>query len=92
MRTLTSILTVMGICAVCSSAVAQFDQFSLPPAVTPAWQQFKLNPSTRVSLDFRNASSDAIIETLSRASGIAILKDPSLTSAMTLQSPKPQTL
>ncbi len=74
-------------------AHAQFDLFgddsSTPP---PPWTQFKLNPNTRVTLDFRNASVDAVLHVMSQASGIAIIKDPSLTGGITLQSPKPQTL
>ena len=60
--------------------------------IPPAWQAFKLNPKTRVTLDFRNASADSIIHVLSQASGIAIVKDPTLTGGLTLQSPGPQSL
>jgi general secretion pathway protein D len=70
-------------------AHAQFD-FEAPP--TPPWELFKLDPKTRVNLDFRNASVDAVLRVLSTASGIAIVKDPALTGGITLQSPKPQTL
>ncbi|HEY3330191.1 MAG TPA: secretin N-terminal domain-containing protein [Capsulimonadaceae bacterium] len=83
-----------------SSASAQFDFSSLsggasttPAAPTvPAWEQFKLNPKTKVKLDFRNATVDAITHLLSQASGIAIVKDPGLTGGLTLQSPTQQSL
>lgn len=58
----------------------------------PAWKQFNLNTKTRVKMDFRNASVDAVLKMLSEASGIAIIKDPNLTGGITLQSPKDQTL
>ena len=58
----------------------------------PAWEQFKLNPKTRLKLDFRNASIDAVLSVFSRVSGIAIVKDPTLTGGITLQSPTDQTL
>ena len=56
------------------------------------WRQFRLNPAARVKLDFRNASVDAVLRVLSQASGIAIVKDPSLTGTLTLESPRQQTL
>ena len=62
----------------------------VPP--TPPWKLFPLNPKTRVKLDFRNASVDAVIHVLSQASGVPLIKDPALVGAVTLQSPKPQTL
>jgi general secretion pathway protein D len=58
----------------------------------PAWKQFNLNTKTRMKLDFRNASVDAVLKMYSEASGIAIIKDPNLTGGITLQSPKAQTL
>lgn len=58
----------------------------------PPWKAFSLNPATRVKLDFRNASVDAVIHVLSQASGIPIIKDPALVGGVTLQSPKPQSL
>lgn len=63
----------------------------LPPP-PPPWKQFPLNPRTRVTLDFRNASVDAVLHLMSQASGITIIKDPKLTGGITLQSPRPQSL
>jgi general secretion pathway protein D len=57
-----------------------------------SWRQFRLDPRVRVQLDFRNASIDAVLQTFSHASGIAIIKDPGLTGGITLQSPKQQSL
>ncbi|MBI5706224.1 MAG: hypothetical protein HZC36_04465 [Armatimonadetes bacterium] len=57
-----------------------------------AWKQFKLNPKTRIKLDFRNASVDAVLATFTRASGITIIKDPALTGAFTLTSASPISL
>ena len=83
---LTSLLLVAASQA---PALAQFDMGEPDP---PAWTLFKLNPKVKVQLDFRNASADAIIQTLTRASGVTIIKDPSLNSTITLQSPFPQNL
>jgi general secretion pathway protein D len=72
-------------------AHAQFDfQDTAPPK--PAWELFKLSPKTRMKLDFRNASIDAVLQLFSQTSGIAIIKDPTLVGAVTLQSPKDQSL
>jgi general secretion pathway protein D len=89
---LFALVLVLG--AFSPACYAQFD-FSgggdTAPAALP-WVQFHLNPTTRVKLDFRNASIDAVIQTLSKASGVAIVKDPALTGGITLESPKPQSL
>ncbi len=69
-------------------AYAQFDDGS-GMASTPAWKQFKLNPKTTMKLDFRNASVDMIISLYSKASGLTIIKDPSLTGTLTITAPKP---
>jgi general secretion pathway protein D len=67
-----------------------FDEPTAP--VKQPWEQFKLNPKTRVKLDFRNASVDAVLQLFSEASGVTIIKDPALTGGLTLQSPKQQSL
>jgi general secretion pathway protein D len=61
-------------------------------ATAKPWASFKLNPKVRVKLDFRNASADAVLHVLSQASGIPIVKDPSLTGTISLESPKPLSL
>lgn len=97
MKSFKLLALIAGVMLITANAHAQLDLsgFGLPsnPAPSaPPWEQFHLNPKTRVSLDFRNASADAIIRLLSQASGVAIIKDPSLTGGLTLQSPKPQSL
>lgn len=54
----------------------------------PAWEEFKLSATKKIQLSFRNASADAIIDLLSRESGITIIKDPALNSPMTVTTPK----
>lgn len=54
----------------------------------PAWEQFKL-PSKNVSLNFRNANVDLVLDFYMRISGITIIKDPALKEPMTVSSPKP---
>ncbi len=51
-----------------------------------AWEGFKYDQNKKLKLDFRGANPDLIITTLSRASGINIVKDPSLVQPMTLTS------
>jgi general secretion pathway protein D len=73
----------------CTPAFAQFDWgggSTTPPK--PAWEEFKLNPKTKLKLNFRNANADAIITLLSKTSGITIVKDPSLNFPLTLTSAK----
>ena len=96
MKSLQRISILMSVAMLTTPVYAQgdFDSYGTvaPKAVVSAWNQFKLNPKTRVELDFRNATVDAVLQMLSKASGIAIIKDPSLTGGITLQSPKPQSL
>jgi general secretion pathway protein D len=54
----------------------------------PAWEEFKLSPTKKIQLSFRNASADAIIDLLSKQSGITIIKDPALNTPMTVTTPK----
>ena len=84
-------LTFFAAAVLQGTAMAQFDFGNDDPPTLP-WEQFKLNPKARLKLDFRNANVDAILQTLSQASGIAIVKDPALIGGLTVQSPKPQSL
>jgi general secretion pathway protein D len=86
MKRLQFCITCLVLAVLAAPAIAQFDMddFTPPP---PPWEQFKLNPNVRISLDFRNANPDAVLQKLSQASGIAIVKDPSLKDGLTLQSP-----
>lgn len=72
-----------------SVGLAQFDS---GPAAKSAWEYFKLNPKTKVSLNFKNASADMVLQFLSKASGITIIKDPKLTSPITVVSASQVTL
>lgn len=49
-------------------------------------------PQHRIVLGFRNVNIDQVLHVLSIASGFPIVKDPSLTGAITLQSAGPVTL
>lgn len=68
------------------TALAQFDNGDSQVA-KPAWTQFKL-PNKKVTLSFHNANADAVLNFFSSASGITIVKDPSLTQPLTITSPK----
>jgi len=91
MRTSRLVTALLALGIVPSVAHAQLDMFDDTPIKMP-WEYFKLNPKTKVKLDFRNASVDAVLQYLGNASGVGIIKDPTLTGGITLQSPKPQTL
>lgn len=95
--TLQKILaTLFAVALSATAAYGQYDFGGFTPSTQGAtaqpWDSFHLNPKVHVQLDFRNASPDAVIQTFSQASGITIIKDPTLTTGITLQSPKPQTL
>ena len=85
--TLTTVLALTT-----TAAYGQFGGFGAPPPPAPAWSTFHLDPKVRIKLDFRNASVDGVLNVLSNASGIPIIKDPSLTGGLTVQSPKPMSL
>jgi general secretion pathway protein D len=85
-RLLISVLAVAPLCA-----LAQFDTGDNLPPPKPAWQQFKL-PKKSVKLDFRNANADMVLSFFSKASGITIVKDPTLTQPLTIQSANAVTL
>lgn len=56
------------------------------------WESFKLNPKTKVKLDFHNSGIDAILSKYQSLSGVTIVKDPNLTKGLTLTSAKPVSL
>ena len=77
--------------AIAPLSVAQRNPFDSGGTAEP-WAALKLNPKTRLQLDYRNSSIDAIIAMYQRASGVTIVKDPSLTGNLTLSSAKPVSL
>lgn len=58
-------------------------------AAAAPWKSFKINPKTKLRMDFRNATPDAVIHILSQASGIPIINDPGDTKPISLDSPNP---
>lgn len=52
------------------------------------WAALKLNPKTRIKLTYRNANIDAILAMYQNASGVTIVKDPSLTGPLSISSAK----
>jgi general secretion pathway protein D len=53
------------------------------------WESFKLNARTRITLNFRSAQVDNVLAFYQRASGVTIVKDPSLTGTLTVTSAGP---
>jgi len=72
------------------SALAQFDFGGGESG--PAWSTFKLNPKTKVKLNFPNTGVDMIVSWFSKTSGITIIKDPALTGTLNIVSAKPVVL
>jgi len=52
----------------------------------PVWQGFKLNTKDRVLIEFHNSNVDSIISFYEKATGITIVKDPTLVGGMTVTS------
>jgi len=52
-----------------------------------AWDEFKL-PNKTIKLDFRNANPDMVLSVFTKASGVTIVKDPSLTQPLSMTTPK----
>lgn len=78
-----SILVALAMLVASTTGIAQDDN---------PWQGLKLNPKSRVKLDFHNASSDAVITWYQKATGITIIKDPALTGGLTITSATPVSL
>ncbi len=55
----------------------------------PAWEQFKLDNTKTMRLNFRNANIDLVLDLYMKVSGITIVKDPALNQPITVSSPKP---
>jgi general secretion pathway protein D len=83
-------LVALAVLAVPALGAAQFDtgQNAAPPQRVNAWEEFKLDEKKTIQLSFRNASVDAVIEVFSKASGVIIVKDPTLNDKITVTSPK----
>jgi general secretion pathway protein D len=81
------LLWVCGAALLPMAATAQFDFGG--GATGKPWEEFKLNPKTRMKLDFRNASVDMILSLFQKTTGITIVKDPALTGPLTITSAKP---
>ncbi len=80
---------IVALALLSGSAFAQFDFGGGAQGPSTPWAEFKLNPKTRMKLDFRNANVDLVIELFSKTSGITIVKDPALTGPITITSAKP---
>lgn len=79
---------VAALAVLSAFASAQFTTGGGQEYVSDPWKQFKINEKTTIKLDFRNANVDSVIALYSKASGINIVKDPSLTGPITVTSAK----
>ena len=71
-----------------SLSPAQFDFGGGSGETRSAIESLKLNPKTRIKLDFRNSNVDLVLSLFQKTSGITIVKDPALTGTITLTSAK----
>lgn len=83
----TKLLLVLSILLASTSGFAQFDFGGGAAGPSTPWTEFKLNPKTRMKLDFRNANIDMVLNLFSQASNVVIVKDPALTGPITITSP-----
>lgn len=89
----TRTLAVLAIASVSAFSFSQGGSFgpfgtgggSSTPA-RAAWDEFKL-PSKKVKLDFRNSSPDMVLSFFTKASGVTIVKDPTLTQPLSMTTP-----
>lgn len=84
--------TFLAILAILAAPLSGFAQFERDAGSSRPWEQFKLNPATRIKLDFRNASVDNVLSLFQKTSGVTIVKDPALTGTITVTSAAPVSL
>lgn len=75
------LLLAFAMLATVSAPMAQFDT----GGSSKPWSTFKL-PKKNIKLDFKNSNVDMVLQYFSKASGITIVKDPTLTSPITLST------
>ena len=69
--------------------LAQTDSVFGTNGLSDPWDDLSLNAKTRLKLSFRNANVDSVIAMIELASGITIVKDPTLTGSITVTTSKP---
>lgn len=67
---------------------AQFSTGEDAPAPKQAWEQFNLSKTKTMTLSFRNANVDMVLDAFSRASGITIVRDPLFKDPISLTTAK----
>lgn len=76
-----SVLSSAALMVVCAAPAQGTDTSSKP------WLELKVSQKKKIKLDFHNANIDMILRIFSKTSGIAIVKDPTLTGTMSLLTP-----
>jgi general secretion pathway protein D len=87
MKLNTAILALAAIVPMAAFAQFEFGGGGGGSAPKQAWESFKL-PKATMKLDFRNANIDLVLSLYTKTSGITIVKDPSLTTPITLTTAK----
>jgi len=70
-------------------ATAQSDSAFGQSGLSDPWEELNLNTKTRIKLVFRNANVDNVIAFIEQASGVTIVKDPTLAGPITVTTSKP---
>ncbi|MEZ5164229.1 MAG: secretin N-terminal domain-containing protein, partial [Fimbriimonadaceae bacterium] len=89
-KTLRTALCAIVMMSAVTPVVAQFDTGgSRQGGSSKPWEGFKFDSKKTMSLNFRNANVDLVLDLYMRVSGITIIRDPNFREPLTLSSPKP---
>ncbi|MCB0826372.1 MAG: hypothetical protein KDC26_09300 [Armatimonadetes bacterium] len=89
-KTLRTALCAVVMMSAVTPVVAQFDTGgSRQGGSSKPWEGFKFDTKKTMSLNFRNANVDLVLDLYMRVSGITIIRDPNFREPLTLSSPKP---
>ncbi len=92
---MTHLNKLIVLAAMASLPLAGYAQFDTGAGRAPSqsnqsnpWADFKLDSKKTVQLNFRNANVDLVLDFFMKATGITIVKDPTLKEPLTVSSPK----
>lgn len=89
-KTLRTALCAVVMMGAVTPVVAQFDTGGgRQSGSSRPWEGFKFDSKKTMSLNFRNANVDLVLDLYMRVSGITIIRDPNFREPLTLSSPKP---
>src|ERR1700734_4048636 len=74
------------------AAIAQSESDFGQSGLSDPWEELSLNSKARLKMNFRNANVDNVIAFIEEASGITVVKDPTLVGPITVTTSKPVSL